>query len=69
MEVEEEVELNDFNLPFISQNAGIKQGREREKLKVSHDKQTEELLKDIQKVLRAPPHPNNTQITSIETVL
>lgn len=51
------------------QNAGIKQGREREKLKISHDKQTEELLKDIQKVLRAPPHPTSTQITSIETVL
>ncbi|KAJ6636088.1 1-phosphatidylinositol 4,5-bisphosphate phosphodiesterase [Pseudolycoriella hygida] len=31
-------------------NAGIKQGREKEKLKVSHDKQTEELLKDIQKL-------------------
>lgn len=56
-----------FSLPF--QNAGIKQGREKEKLKVSHDKQTEELLKDIQKVLRAPPHPSSTQITSIETVL
>lgn len=58
-----------FEKIYHFQNAGIKQGREKEKLKISHDKQTEELLKDIQKVLRAPPHPTSTHITSIETVL
>ncbi|XP_055309028.1 1-phosphatidylinositol 4,5-bisphosphate phosphodiesterase isoform X3 [Sitodiplosis mosellana] len=50
-------------------NAQIKQAREKEKLRVSHDKQGEELQKDVQKVLRIPPYPAITQISSIETVL
>lgn len=51
------------------QNAQIKQMREKEKLRVSHEKQFEELQKDVQKVLRIPPYPAITQISSIETVL
>lgn len=51
------------------QNAQIKQAREKEKLRISHDKQMEELQKDVQKVLRIPEYPALTQIYSIETVL
>lgn len=47
----------------------MKQNREKEKLKVSHTKQAEELTGDIQKVLKVPPYPADTKITSIETVL
>lgn len=43
----------------------MKQNREKEKLKVSHDKQVEELSNDVQKVLHDP----ETTVTSIETVL
>lgn len=57
------------NKLFSLQNAGIKQNREKEKLKVSHDKQTDELTKDIQKVLSIPPYHPTTHITCIETVL
>lgn len=58
-----------YFIRFFFQNAQIKQAREKEKLRVSHDKQKEELEKDIQKVLYVPPYPAITQITSIETVL
>lgn len=58
-----------FLLYVSFQNAQIKQGREKEKLRVSHDKQKEELEKDIQKVLRIPSYPAITHIASIETVL
>lgn len=34
-----------------------------------HDKQTEELTKDIQKVLTPPPYPPRTYVACIETVL
>lgn len=51
------------------QTAQIKQMREKEKLRVSHEKQFEELQKDVQKVLRIPSYPAITQISSIETVL
>lgn len=66
-------------LPFFSlfffdlhifQNAQIKQAREKEKLRKLHEKQMEEMQKDIQKVLRIPPYPTAiTQISSIETCL
>lgn len=58
-----------FRVFFFLQNAQIKQAREKEKLRVSHDKQKEELEKDVQKVLRVPLYPAITQIASIETVL
>lgn len=51
------------------QNAQIKQAREKEKLRVSHEKQMEELQKDIQKVLKVPAFPDMTQIDSMETSL
>lgn len=54
---------------FSEQNSQIKQGREKEKLRISHEKQMEEMLKDVQKVLRIPPYPAITEIASIETVL
>lgn len=60
----------DTNCDFSpAQNATIKQGREKEKLKVSHEKQVEELTKDIQKVLTPPQYPPLTQVTCMETVL
>lgn len=60
-----------FMLIFFSseQNSQIKQAREKEKLRISHEKQMEEMQKDVQKVLRIPPYPAITEITSIETVL
>jgi hypothetical protein len=41
-------ELIDFHVH--SQSATIKQGREKEKLKMTHDKQLESLSHDLQKV-------------------
>lgn len=48
---------------MILQSATIKQGREKEKLKVTHDKQLEELSHDIQKVTTVK------EIITIETVV
>lgn len=59
----------EFNVEFLFQNAQIKQAREKEKLRVTHGKQMEEMQKDVQKVLRIPSYPAITQISSIETVL
>lgn len=50
------------------QSAQIKQGREKEKLKIVHDKQLDELTHDVQKVLDNHIVPRK-EITSIETVL
>lgn len=47
-----------------SQTATIKQNREKEKLKVTHDKQLEELDNDVQKVQNA-----YREIVTLETVV
>ena len=44
--------FNSFLFSFSSQSATIKQGREKEKLKMTHDKQLESLSHDLQKVWR-----------------
>lgn len=41
--------MNHFTFMYF-QNATIKQNREKEKLKVTHDKQLDELSHDVQKV-------------------
>lgn len=58
---------------LFPQTATIKQNREKEKLKVTHDKQLEELANDVQKVSLSPGSVGLVggvrEIVTIETVV
>lgn len=51
---------------YETQTATIKQNREKEKLKVTHDKQLEELANDVQKVSSID---DGWEILTMETVV